>query len=367
MKCGIITLHTPHNFGAMLQAYALQFTISEMGHEVEIIDHGVREPPPQLFSKEGIKKLPYALVCLLRKKHRDRKYHRFNSFSDQYLKLSQSYKEPAELSHASMNYAALICGSDQIWNPTYRAFDPKFFLDFGPLDAIRIAYAPSFGVSEVPPELHQNLSELLDNLDFLSCREKSGVRLMEGLTKRETAHVVDPTMLVPAEHWIRISKQPADLPSRYILAYALDNSRDFGKSVSQLARKLSLPVVCIETGVRSPKFRCDHIIRDAGPLEFLGLLSKAEFVISNSFHGCIFSILFNKQFFSPRHGHSNERMRNLFEWTQIPNAQDLEVALSASSDVIDYLPVNLILEQAASQSATYLSAALDNKHSQQLP
>jgi len=363
IHCGIITHHSPHNFGAMLQAYALQFFISEMGHTVEIIDHGLPESPPRLFSKKGIKKIPYALLGLIHKNQLEQKYRRFNSFSGRYLNLSQSYKDPAELYQSSLTYDALICGSDQIWNPKHHNFDPKFFLNFGPMDAVRIAYAPSFGVSEVSPELNQNLSGLLDNLDFLSCREKSGALLMEALTNRQTAHVVDPTMLVPVEHWIKISKRPTNLPARYLLTYALDNSRDFGKSVNQIAKKLSLPVVCIQVGVRAPKFRCDHIIRDAGPLEFLGLLASAEFVINNSFHGSIFSILLNKQLFSPPHNHSNERMHNLFEWTKIPHVQDLAFTLSALPCVIDYSAVNLILEEAASQSANYLSAALDSKHS----
>lgn len=358
-KCAILTLHTPHNFGAMLQAYALQTAVESLGHSCEIIDFGFHAEAPRIFYKTSvIKQLPHTLLCMRYYRAHKIRHYKFVAFSDRFIKRTMPYKSAEDLLNKPPNHDVLLCGSDQIWNPTRNPFHPVYFLKFGRSDAVRIAYAPSFGVKSIDNIHHTRLRELLDGIDCLSCRERSGTELITNLTGRTATHVLDPTLLLPASHWRSIATKPEKISEKYLLVYALDNSPTLIESVSAISIALNLPVVCIQTGIRTPPFPCKSIIREAGPLEFLGYMANAEFVITNSFHGSAFSILFQKPFFSPTHTTGNERMQDLFTSLGIQNIQDLKAFRKSISNPIDYRNVSLLLDIRRETSLNFLSKGI---------
>jgi hypothetical protein len=166
-------------------------------------------------------------------------------------------------------------------------------------------------------------------------------------------------LLIPAEQWAAIASLPAGLPDKYILVYALEASSTLADAVAKISGVLGLPVVSIQVNVRTPNFPSKHVIRDAGPREFLGLISHAEFVITNSFHGCIFSVIFRKQFFSPLHGTRNERMRDFFYLAGLAQIQTLEKTLRSLPMPVDYAAVDLALDGFIRQSNAYLDSSIN--------
>ncbi|MBC7980914.1 MAG: polysaccharide pyruvyl transferase family protein [Armatimonadetes bacterium] len=359
-QIAIITLHSPHNFGAMLQAYALQTAIASLGHNAEILDYGSHPQAPEIFNRSDLKALPHAFLCFVHRKARYKRFERFAAFADQHMKLTRHYTDRNSLREHPPQHDVLVCGSDQIWNPTHHDFQPEFFLHFGQDTARRIAYAPSFGVAEIPGDKQQPLARVTRSIGHLSCRETSGVKVLENITGRHVTHVCDPTLLLTAETWLSIAKAPQDLPGKYILVYALENSPALREAVAKITITLSLPVVCIQVNVRNPDFPCTRVIRDAGPREFLGLVANASYIITNSFHGCVFSILFQKQFFSPLHGKLNERMRDFFSFTGLTDCQDLAVTLKSLPRQIDYEAVHSILNGLITNSKEYLKNAIED-------
>ena len=131
-RCAIITLHCPHNFGAMLQAYALQTAIISMGHSAEIIDFGSHPGPPgYVHGKSWLKRIPHMTLCFLQRHSRKRRFDRFASFRDGFLKRTKAYPRHEDLIESPPEHDVLLCGSDQIWNPTRHEFQPELFLHIG--------------------------------------------------------------------------------------------------------------------------------------------------------------------------------------------------------------------------------------------
>ena len=170
---------------------------------------------------------------------------------------------------------------------------------------------------------------------------------------------MDPTLLLPAEYWASISSPVDNLPEKYLLVYALDAHARLEKEVMEIARAMDLPVVVLD--VRdNPEWRgAAMTVRTAGPREFLTLFSKAEFIVTNSFHGNVFSLLFNKQFYSIPHRYSNGRMSDLLGRLESLAAQDLEHVLGNPSKSIDYDKVNPILDGMREESYGYLRRAVE--------
>lgn len=360
-NCAIITLHNCINYGAMLQAYALQTALSRLGHKVVIINYGHHPDPPRIFSgKRGLVAIPHAIFYLLQRGKRLRKYRRFIDFQDRFMQLTRHYPDLASLEADSPTQDVLVCGSDQIWNPDLE-FHHEYFLNFGDDSARRVAYAPSFGVAEMPSESNELFARLSARIDSLSCRESSGVKIIEEVTGRNATHVCDPTLLIDPDHWLSISAKPEGLPPRYILVYALVNSAPINEAVARIAKALSLPVVCIQIGVRNPSYPAATIFRDAGPLEFLGLIANSDFVITNSYHGTLFSVLFRKRFYCPKFGSRNERMRDLLSVIGMIDCQDLEHTMSTLPSQIDYDSVTSRLSEHIGSSMGFLKNAIEGR------
>lgn len=354
----ITTLYSVHNYGAMLQAHALQQSLLNLGITPEIIDIGGRHRQPTLlnFSTDprglarSIKIAPFLSARL-------RRYKAFDQFLQQNLRLSQPFSSFGEMQNKAITTDLLICGSDQIWNPSL-PFQPQFFLRFGATDIPRVTYAPSFGTRTLPSERHDELRNLLGSFSMISCRERSGCDMLEEILGRPVEHVVDPTLLVSASYWRGLSTPVIGLPEKYLLLYSLENTKTLNVQVTHLSKSLDLPIVVIDSYDQWKCIKCERVVRDAGPKEFLWLFENASFVVTNSFHGNIFSLIFGRPFYSVPHHSKNERMASLLESLGLGIRQDYSAVRNRLDETIYTPDVAARLSVQQSRSLQFLKRAV---------
>jgi len=305
MKVGIITTHYALNYGAFLQAMALQRTVSEMGHYCEFIDY---RPKIDKFGRSYIHKCRtakdllrniYALLLVnvyckyvsRRKKFDDmRKREMWSS--------DRIYTSQEDILQNLEPYDAFICGSDQIWNSSLM-YDPIYFLDFHEKypDAKYIAYAPSISMTELSADEKQTYSRHMQHFNAISVREAAGKALLSPLTEKEIKVVLDPVFLYGIDNWKYFSSYPKgfDIKEPYIFCYFIGSGMLSQIAVNKLRNITGYRVVYCNVQLRD-RFQSDVCIRDASPREFVGLIEKASFVCSNSFHATAFSVMFQKPF-----------------------------------------------------------------------
>lgn len=302
MKIGIVTLPLHTNYGGILQAWALQSVLVRMGHEVEVIDRHINSGHPSIIGvgKRLIKKY------LLRKKIRvfseayERKYYPIFSkhtgpFLDKYIHRT-IVTHPSEIEQS--RYDALVVGSDQIWRHNYTGKEYAFLLFSKEWNVKRIAYAASFGVDkwEFNKQDTNTISQILKQYDGISVREYSGVNLCSTYLGVDATHVIDPTMLLDSTDYARLvekantAKSPGNL-----LYYLLDDSEEKLGRVEQVAKALNLTPFRVNSRIEDKFAPINDRIQP--PVEqWLRGFIDAEFVVADSFHACVFSILFKKPF-----------------------------------------------------------------------
>lgn len=335
MKIRTITCHHVYNHGAMLQAYALVTYLRSLGHDAEIIDYR----PPNLeeqFDLWGIAprykhlgigliyllvKLPARIYALKRKKA-------FDKFFNKYMLISKcNYHSIDDLRNNPPNADLYIAGSDQIWNTQFKnGTDPSFYLDFG--DCRKISYAASFATSMLRKGTEKFIKEMLNNFDAISVREESALKLLEELGFAGTI-VLDPVFLLSKEEWDSLSDDTGD-GEEYILTYDFEKRNT---SIGDVANILSKKLNCKIYSVGPYKMRYSHKnYINVGPTTFISLIKNAKCVISNSFHGTAFSIIYKKNFFvANRKDLLNVRMHDLL------NRYDISERLISDNLTVDKL------------------------------
>ncbi len=312
MKIGVLTFHSAHNYGAVLQAYGLQRELEAHGHEVEFIhyySHQLeaknRYKRPLKSPKDLVAKSGYLLFSGLLK----RRFERFESFQQNQLRLSPRYHTVAELEAGPTEYDAYVCGSDQIWNFSEGA-SPVYFLRFLPTDRPAIAYAPSFGKTFEASSAPEHLADWIQRFQYLSARESSGVDFIQELAGRSVPQVLDPAFFLDGEGWGELAAPPL-LQEPYLLFYALEMNARTNAIIRYLSDTLKVRIVIAGKGGSFMLGRKTRIAIDSGPAEFLGLIRNARFVLSNSFHATVFSMLFGVPFLTIGHSSRNARMESL--------------------------------------------------------
>jgi len=399
MKAGILTFHYAHHYGAQLQAYALMRAIQLLGVDCEIIDYVRKDniEGSSLF-KKGLS--PASILSnadtLLHYGSLKKRHDRFDSFVADEMKLSgKFYGSYKELCDDPPAYDVYVCGSDQIWNPfifSEKTYDPAFFADFA-VNGRRVAYAPSFGVSSIPEDKREELARYLEKFDSLSSREKQGEKIIREITGREAVTVLDPTLLLPAEEWGIIASAAeacgaypgtgeksakADSGRQnagggYILCYFITDARKYADYVGAVAGKYGLPVVSL-CGSRRVVPQTKYKRLDCGPREFLGLFAGASAVLTDSFHGTVFSLIFEKEFYSFEASRDpskavGSRQHNILEVTGLlsrlyhlsSGSDGFRKLLGGQTGAIDYLKVREILQKKREESLSYLKNALTGR------
>lgn len=308
MKIRIITCHDVYNYGASLQALALQTYLERQGNDVRIIDYrpGKRYDIWAISPKSRLYKVskyffPIKLCLAIKKYFQFRptfgRIDAFKSFNKKYLKLSKHYNNFSELAIDPPEADMYIAGSDQIWS-TYlnNGSDPAFYCCFGNLATKRISYAASFGFPQIFKGLDVLVANYIKGLDAVSVREKTGFNLLREMGI-ESTRVLDPVFLLNNLEWISLLDiKESAIKTKYILVYDIFHSDERLKNRCLcLAKKYNLKIVAVNDKTLT-KY-ADININNAGPREFVELISNAEYVVADSFHATVFSILFEKQFY----------------------------------------------------------------------
>ena len=368
MKAGLVTFYHIHHYGALLQAAATERAVESLGWDCEIVDYYVNQDNALFRRPTGLGSAAHDAHTALHYGALSERYRRFEQFSRERLHISaRHYRSWDELAAGALPYAVLLSGSDQIWNPKIfpdGRFDPVFFGTFS--QKRRIAYAPSFGIPVIPEGMQTELKGYLEGFSHLSARERQGCAIIADTAGREAAEVLDPTLLLTAEQWAAMANHPADYPAGgYILCYCISAPGALTPYVECLAAETGLPVVQL-CGIRRRVHPKARQILDAGPAEFLSLFRNAAYVVTNSFHGTVFSVQFHRPFFttvSPAELAAPERSRTAsilgrLGLTDRVIGTGSTAALDAS---IDWERVEAALTAARGASFAYLSAALENR------
>lgn len=370
MRIGIVTFHCAYNYGSVIQAYALKEYLKQHGHDAHVIDYRSRNfDQYKLLRTYNAKVLLSDVVFFRRNLKRKRN---FEEFQRRYLDLTANrYEEPgaeAALRRDAGDFDAVICGSDQIWNLdcTCGPVGP-FFLDFAAPGCRRIAYAPSLNRMEFEPKYfdaaaQQRIGHLLDQFDAISVREANTAPVFQKLTAKPFSVVVDPTLLHADMDIYRKIESPS-LPKgveqgKFLFAYTLWQNKEMKQYTEDLARRKNLTIVYsakIPIKYDVPSINCFGM----SPSLFLTLIDKAEYVISNSFHATVFSILFEKRFITFGVKKSNSRMSDLLSKLGMEDHLVSEhYHESVDPQGADYPRVKEILADMRAGSERFLDAAL---------
>jgi len=312
MKIGILTQPLHDNYGGLLQAYALKETLQSMGHEIEIINR--RRAKVSWFRKKASmiksvllhRKIHPSLY--LTKKHELKISNETKSFQKKYIpELSSLITNDKEMKNLeNLGFDAYIVGSDQCWRPRYSPNIRNFFLDFVDTDrkVIKLSYAASFGLSEWEFNNDDTLAckSLIQKFDAVSVRESSGIKLVEKyLGRNDAVHLVDPTMLLSVKNYLDIIQQEK-IPeiNGDLHIYILDKNEEKNKIVNHIVERYGYkPFETLPTkrlgSEKVTNYNVDNFIYP-NPAKWLRGFYDAKFVVTDSFHGTVFSILFNIPF-----------------------------------------------------------------------
>lgn len=347
----ILTKHSSYNFGAMLQAYALQKTVEELGMECKIIDF--RQPKPvTAWSWKSPSGILFNVCYRLHKKELSKGFANFEAFIEEYPK-TKRYNSEWDLYADPPQADIYLSGSDQVWNPL--KVSEAAFLRFAPQDSIRASYAASLGISYMPQGSRNLVAEYLKEFDKISVREETGKELLSDLTEKEINVHVDPTLLRGKEEWERIAvKTPIKKP--YIFCYILYRPKWLNKWLKKIRKQTKKEIVVVTSDVYRNIYH-NKMVRSAGPKEFLGLLQGADFVISSSFHGVALSIANEKPFYAVVNPDSPSRISNMLKTFSLQDRIVTEKDALDFSDV-DYAKVEPYKRKEKEKSIAYLSSLL---------
>ena len=340
MKICTITCHHAINHGAMLQAYALAEHLKNDGNDVEIIDYlpDYLEPRPLFYQSSKFKKNGLGwLYAIVKFKGNYALYKRrrvFEKFFYKYLTITKKhYRCVEELKETPPVADVYIAGSDQIWNTEFRnGMDSAFYLDFGDKRIRRISYAASFATNNIAQEKVDFVKKELSNFDSISVRESSAVLLSKKLGY-EAFLVVDPVFLLKREAWDNLlesdkhSLPQIELSQKYLLVYDFMDDECIWAIAKRLSDLKGWKIYSIFKNRLA-----DQLFYYYGPTTFVHLIKHAQCVVSNSFHGTAFSIIYQKDFFViNREDGLNIRMYDLLNHYGIG---DRLINTSATDDVL---------------------------------
>lgn len=290
-RIGLVTIYAKNpNFGNKLQNYAVKTVYEKLGFSVDTFVTDPQNNVRSINLKRAINKIsgyrfsPYQPAW--------NRIAKFECFNQRFLNPTESL-----LKHTldKSQYDFFSVGSDQVWNPAWYAKTNKkdFFLLTFADDAQKLCFSPSFGVETLPEEWRGWFSEYLQKFRNISVREETGVKIVKELTGKDAVVLIDPTMMLDAEEWLRIARKPqkVSMDKPYLLSYFLGEKEEQAKAdIRKYASEKGLEIFELND-------RNNLALYSSGPSEFVYLLSHAELILTDSFHACVFSFLFNKPFY----------------------------------------------------------------------
>jgi hypothetical protein len=297
MKIGIMTFHAASNHGAALQAYALQIHLKKMGHEPFFINYNFGHPPPKGLLK-WIGRTPSNTFHKIGKQIRRRKFLRFQK---EYMNLeTKKYLDQVQLQDEPPNADVYICGSDQVWNPNFINLEKDehaFWLDFGHEGVRRVAYAASFGVNKLEDSICDRYANYARRFDSISVREKDALEIVKRLGRNDAVWVPDPTLLLDQAEYEHVEEPVRYNDEPYLFSYQLESHYSPSAVAKHTNETICSALRLVPYHSHSTSF-VYNIFRNRyiSPRQWLSRLRQSSFVITNSFHGTVFSLLFHLPF-----------------------------------------------------------------------
>lgn len=369
-KIALFSCHFEPNYGSMLQAYALYAAIKKLGVDSEYMLY-TTEPDPTTLKirfRRFVKRILIRIGVYKEVKASEWEFFKspefakimdaFNHFHDLYIPCSKKkyYVDTVRKCLNVDDYSNYVIGSDQTWSPIIYNSSLPYFLDFADI-RVKNAYAPSLGTTVIPPNFENILKQKLSSFRNISCREKTNAETLSNILGRVVQHVLDPTLLLLPSDWNLVATS-SKITTPYILAYILGEKDSIIDFTEFLGASKNLPVYYILTRPKYLYF--NRLLDDVGPAEFVGLIKNAEYIVTDSFHGCLFSINYNKNFYAfTKQKGDIHHLDNIRIWEFLKqlglesrfqnddNAQILEN--------IDYTIPNKILENLRETSLQFLS------------
>ncbi|MGI6498825.1 MAG: polysaccharide pyruvyl transferase family protein [Oscillospiraceae bacterium] len=365
---GLITFHFANHYGAQLQAYATRYAVEQLGARCEVIDYRLPHTTQtnHLYQKG---RSPKTLLTnghtLLHRRALSRRQERFAAFVAEQMQCGpRRYESIEALEAAPPVYDLYIAGSDQIWSPSIFAngrFDPAFFLTFAK-EGRKISYASSFGGAPVPESMEDELEGYLQSFDAVSAREDQAKEMLEKVIEQEVPTVLDPTLLLTGEAWGAAAAAPG-INGPYILCYFISDYSAMLPYLRAIQEETGYPIVQL-AGMRRRAPGAKKVVLDAGPKEFLGLFQNAAYVVTNSFHGTVFSLQFEKPFFtavSPKEQKHPEKSR-IYHLLDLVGQTNRIIGLphtAPTDEKMEYGPIQGRLEGEREKSLAFLRSNLE--------
>lgn len=357
MKIGILTFHKAKNYGAILQAYALHTALKKNNIDSEIIDYDCdyfRESYKILSLKN--RSIKNIIKQLLLFNYKRQKYKKMENFIKKNMKLSANKNIlKSTMKKVSNNYEKIIVGSDQVWNLNCTNGDLTYFLDFEKSKEKKYSYAASFGKSSVTKNEKKIYKKYLSDFNKISVREKDGKKILDEILNEKVKVVSDPTLLLNRNEWDNICSERL-IEKNYILVYTLYSSPEIREFAQKKAKEENLDIVVIQSDLKR-EIKKSKVIRNAGIEEFISLIKHANYVITNSFHGTIFSLLYNKEFYiSLIKGDNapNSRIENLLKEYKVEQRIIDYNEYEKDKKKIEYENVNKKIQENKKESLDYL-------------
>lgn len=374
---GIITIHRIYNYGSVLQAYALQQVLENIGYKVEIIDYLF---PNEYQAQEtvvededlsiqiGLKErfLKYLYGYGIYNQHKE-----IARFTTEKLHLScRQYHNPDELLKDPPHYDVYITGSDQVWSPRHCKGDPSFMLHFAPDESRKIAYAASIGVDMIEDKYKPTYKKYLSRYNEIGVREQSGEAVVKEVTGKCAQTVLDPTLLLNAAEWGALIPKDRRIKNKYILCYYLNytfNAFPYADKLAHYFHKLTgWKVVCVGRPPHEFSFNGTKYIVGVSPAELLQLVRDAELVLTTSFHGTAFSVNFARPVFSIVQSDKNKTGKGDSRQTSLLNSLGLNNRILSLDDNFptekdipcDYKMASVKLKELREHSMDFLNNAL---------
>lgn len=313
---GLVTCYSHHNYGSMLQAYATEMIMQQMGLPFQTI--ACTKPRDYMTVNKYLYYLKKLLIAdwnmylgkrrIAKIKAKNPEFRKnvevrdrmFDDFARDFFHTSACHKDRKELEAMAANYSAFLVGSDQLWR-TDSVEHGYFTLEWVPDGIRKVAYSTSIGVKEVPWFQVKKNKWFMNRFDHIALREQSACDLVYKLTGRKVQVVLDPTLLFTGEQWMDIQQKEPLTRGKYIFCYLLGNNpsqRDFIKRVKEKTGYKIVALLHLDDYVPSDESFADEAPYNVGPREFLNYIRNAEYVFTDSFHCSVFSILYKKNFFT---------------------------------------------------------------------
>lgn len=364
MKTGIITFHQALNYGAVLQTYALQKTIQNMGSDCEVIDYACKKINDDYKTidlskckskKDYLRTIPFFFRMNGRRKS-------FNRFLQEYLVLSNLYTDE-NIKDIDNNYDSFITGSDQVFNDKCTDLDENYFLAFTHEGKKKNSYAASFGFQKVPEQLEDKYKELLKDFENLSVREEKGVEIVKDMVEKDAIQHVDPTLVLSFNDWKELVKE-RPCKEKYVFLYTVMDPVNAYQFAKKLADEKGFTLIYLHGTIQlREKIKKEDNVKHLytiSPDDFITYLYHADYVVTNSFHGTVFSSVFRKKFVVELETgwNYNHRSEELLKLLKLDNHILNELSFQTIEQESDWDYVTEYLGKEAERSKQYLKEVI---------